>query len=96
MVNIGDEFCPNCGGKLRFYDVISRGVLDYEREKHYISVRRLVCTNCKRVHREIPEDVIPYRRYYKHVIFDGQLSLIDDYPCEMTIKRWRSLYLQTL
>lgn len=94
MVNSGCDICPNCGGTLKFYDVVNRTVLDYEREKHFISVRRLVCTNCKRTHREIPEDVIPYRRYYKHVIFEADQDYIDDYPCEMTLKRWRSLNLQ--
>lgn len=96
MVNFGCEICPNCGGKLKFYDVAPRRVLEYEREASYISVRRLVCTNCKRVHRELPEGVLPYKHYSADVIFKSRLEFIDDYPCELTLKRWASLKLQVL
>lgn len=96
MVYEGCSSCPYCGGVLKYYDSVSRCVLEVEREKSYISIRRLVCTNCKRVHREIPGEILPYKRYSYDVIKDIDILLIDDYPCDMTLKRWRSLIMQGL
>lgn len=51
----------------------------------------------KTIHRFLPECVHPYKQYDAEII-DGVIEgLIDsdtlgfeDYPCEMTMKRWRS------
>ena len=97
------EVCPNCGGRLKYYDSVSRIQRTKNRETHYISIRRLVCCSCKRIHREIPESVVPYAQYEKELITAVQEGIIsettlgyEDYPCNMTMSRWRSRYLQCL
>lgn len=97
------EACPNCGGQLKYYDSVSRIQRTKNRETHYISIRRLVCKECKKVHREIPESVVPYAQYEKELIVavrDGIISEstlgYEDYPCSMTMSRWRSRYLHLL
>lgn len=99
MVRTGATRCPYCGGDLRFYDTVSRGVKAEYGFKTYISVRRLKCMKCRRVHREIPLSVEPYKRYEKRIIFGlvfGKLSVAQieymDFPVKVTIKRWFAFY----
>lgn len=103
MVFEEGEACPLCGGNLRYYDTVSRIKKTQGGKKNYISVRRLVCSNCKRIHREIPEDILPYCHYSKQIVADVIHEVVtsadlgyEDYPCDMTMKRWRSRYLQVL
>jgi len=58
-------------------------------------IRRLKCTHCGRLHRELPDCLIPYKHYSSEVIsgvLDGVVNSDDkdseDYPCESTIARW--------
>ena len=59
-------------------------------------IRRLKCSSCGRLHRELPDCLVPYKHYASEVIsgvLDGIISPDDedsaDFPCEMTMRRWR-------
>lgn len=99
MIRTGETLCPYCGGNLRFYDTVSRGVKVEYGFKTYISVRRLRCIECNGVHRELPVTMEPFKRYEKRIIF-GLLSgeylrtSIEymDFPVKVTIKRWHAFY----
>lgn len=103
MIRMNEVECPVCGGKLRYYDTVARGIREEYGIKTYISVRRLKCMDCKVVHREIPENVEPYKRYSSRLIFGillGELkrSQIEymDYPASVTIKRWFAIYTSSI
>ena len=60
-------------------------------------IRRLKCSNCGKLHRELPDCLVPYKHYASEEIsgvLDGVISPDDedsaDYPCEMTMRRWHS------
>lgn len=87
--------CPDCGGDLKHYDKILRIVRTKAREKHRVILRRLRCVRCHRIHRELPEFIFPYKHYDGRIIqavLDGRITPetlgYEDYPCEMTMKRW--------
>lgn len=95
MVNTGNYTCPNCNGKLSYYDKIKRIVRGKYGKKRFIEIRRLRCENCRRLHSELPNYILPYRHYRRDIIegfVDGSLSQQDlyyeDYPCESTINEW--------
>lgn len=95
MVRNGITNCPNCGGSLRFYDMVSRVVRTKNRDTSKIYMRRLRCSKCNRVHRELPEVVMPYKQYETILVESVMDEIItpstfgyEDYPCEATMKRW--------
>lgn len=103
MVSDGISKCPNCGGYLRPYDKVTRVVRTKRRETDWVELRRMRCERCGRVHREIPDYLIPYKQYEADLIQGVMEGLIttetygyEDYPCEMTMIRWRSQNLQAV
>ena len=72
--------------------------------KHLI-IRRLFCSQCSHIHHELPETIVPYKRYSSEVI-ESVISArekIPSYPCEESTARririWFSLlrsYLESV
>ena len=98
MINNNQSNCPQCGGQLKYYDSVKRIVRTKNCMANKIIIKRLKCINCGRVHREIPDCVLPYKQYEADIIFGVIEGLItsdtlgfEDYPCEMTMLRWRAL-----
>lgn len=96
LVKEGNLICPFCGGDLKHYDYVRRIVRVEYGEIKWIMMERLICTRCGAKHRKIPSYLLPYKQYRKDIIqgfVKGQLSIFDleyeDYPNEITIKRWR-------
>lgn len=97
MVRNNISTCPTCGGKLKPYDKVLRIVRTKERKTVHIQLRRLQCSECGHIHREIPHFIYPYKQYEKAVIqgvlegyITGETLGYEDYPCEMTMRRWLS------
>lgn len=95
MVISNVSSCPECGGTLKYYDKVRRIIRTKGGVKEYIKVMRFKCVDCNRLNRLLPDTLYPYKHYVAEII-DGVLSGIitsdilefEDYPCEMTIKRW--------
>ena len=97
MISINESVCPRCGGKTKYYDKIRRIIRTKGRKTNYVMVQRLRCTNCGEIHRKLPEDILPHKQYEAEIIRGVVEGLItcetygfEDYPCEMTMIRWRS------
>lgn len=97
MVSIGVTTCPKCGGELKYYDNVGRIVRSKWGRTSRIRIRRLRCVRCRAMHREIPELIFPYKEYEAEVILGVLEGLItyetigfEDYPCELTMKIWKS------
>lgn len=87
--------CPNCGGELKHYDSVKRVVKERRGVKKQVKLRRLRCSECGKLHRELPETLLPYKHYESEVIKgvrDGHITPetlgFEDYPCAMTMMRW--------
>lgn len=95
MVIRNTSTCPDCGGELKHYDRVPRLVKTKGGEKQWIKVKRVRCTECSKVHRDLPNYILPYKHYESDIIsgvVNGIISTatlgFEDYPCEMTMKRW--------
>jgi hypothetical protein len=68
-----------------------------EEEKQLLKIRRLYCTPCKRIHHELPDCIVPYKRYNADTIkniIDGQSKNQDacsGSTAERIRKWWRIL-----
>ena len=87
--------CPECGGTLKYYDNVKRIVRGKGGKKQCIKIRRVRCIICRRLHRELPEFMVPYKQYETEIIqgvLEGFITSdtigFEDYPCEMTMLRW--------
>lgn len=103
MVKADKTVCPKCGGQLRFFDNVKRIVRTKARMTEWIVIRRLRCDVCGTLHRELPEELYPYKQYEAEVIIGVLEGLItcetlgfEDYPCEMTMARWMAHKQQIL
>lgn len=97
MVMQDQSTCPKCGGELKYYDSVPRLVRTKGRQTTRVLIRRLRCTRCGMLHRELTEFLFPYKQYESEVIIGVLEGLItcetigfEDYPCEMTMLRWLS------
>lgn len=97
MISINVSKCPNCGSDLKYYDKVRRIVRTKGRITQYVRIRRLRCSNCGKIHRELPAYIFPYKQYEAELIRGVVEGLItsdiigyEDYPCEMTMTRWRA------
>lgn len=97
MVEEGEQYCPVCGAPLSYYDHVSRMVRTKGGKSYWLKIRRLRCSNpeCNVLHREIPENVAPYKQYDINVIEGCVDRLItnetvgfEDRPNDITVKRW--------
>lgn len=95
MITENTSLCPKCGGRLRYFDSVKRIIRTKARLTEWLDIRRLRCTDCNSLHRELPEDLLPYKQYESEIIIgvlDGLITCetlgFEDYPCEMTMTRW--------
>ena len=70
------------------------GGIDSLGEKIILSIRRLRCVECKRIHHELPDMLVPYKRHVRESIEavitrEAEISVIAD---ESTLKRWRGWF----
>lgn len=97
MVTGDRSTCPKCGGDLRHYDTVKRIVRTKGGLKKRVKIRRVCCSKCGAIHRQLPEYLLPFKQYEAEVIFGVLEGFItpdtlgfEDYPCEMTMSRWIS------
>lgn len=88
--------CTKCNGKTKYYDKTRRIIRLNGGKKSFIFVDRYRCEMCGFIHRILPDHTIPYKHYDSEIItgvLDGLITEetygYEDYPCEMTMKRWR-------
>ena len=103
MVRTGDDICPVCRQTLQYYDTIRRVVRTKGRVTIRAYIRRLRCTGCGTIHRELPDYIFPYKQYEAEIIQGVIEGLItsdtlgcENYPCEATMKIWITQNLQGL
>jgi len=97
MVSNNESTCPYCGESLKYYDRVKRIVRTKGRITKHIKIRRFRCQGCCTIHREIPDFIFPYKQYESEIIIGVLEGIItyesleyEDYPCEMTMMRWKS------
>lgn len=91
--------CPHCDSRLKYRDSCIRYIKAEGGKNIRLLIRRLKCIRCKRLHRELPDSIVPFKHYSAEVIsgvLDGVIRAEDldteDYPCEKTMDRWQQWF----
>jgi hypothetical protein len=94
VIALDESYCPVCQSVLSFR-ATRRRVLwkgDTDTEKDIMIIRRLYCERCKCIHHELPDCVVPFKRYSAEVIENivtGQTT--KEPPCsDCTARRLRA------
>lgn len=103
MISNNTSTCQDCGGKLKYYDKVRRIVRTKGRVSKWMNVPRYQCSECGCIHRYLPDYIYPYKQYESEIIAGVIEGLItcetfgyEDYPCEMTMIRWKAHKSQLL
>ena len=78
--------CPFCEKELKVIGSRKRGLIEYSGDKKILVIRRLRCLGCGRIHHELPDLIVPYKRYSLEAvefIITPSEEHKDDYPCEL-------------
>ena len=89
--------CPHCQDELQPYDRRDRKFKDEQGDWKILVIRRLRCRNpqCRRIHAELPDILVPYKRYgvcsIQAVLTGNALAA----PAEESTRwRWKDWYIQ--
>jgi hypothetical protein len=95
IVRSGERnFCPCCNGPLKVIGSRRRTSINEAGEKIVLIIRRLYCGRCGKVHHELPDILVPYKRYGRECIetvLTGNATLTVSAD-ESTLSRWRSWF----
>jgi hypothetical protein len=87
-----ESVCPVCIGKLIVIGIRNRGLIDSAGDKEILVIRRLRCTKCRKIHHELPDKVIPYKRHCAETVENIISGETEDVCCdlvtEMRIRAW--------
>ncbi|WP_092472327.1 DUF6431 domain-containing protein [Desulfotruncus arcticus] len=86
--------CPCCGGTLKVIGSRRRSYIKDTGNINILVIRRLQCYNCGRIHHELPDILVPYKRYESKSIESviTSESLLTVMADESTIWRWRTWF----
>jgi len=92
VVTKDTSYCPVCGHGLIRRGNRERRVVSSDGQKIRLVIRRLYCFVCKRIHHELPDCIVPYKRHCSETIEEIAKGGGDKVPCEdrtiRRIKRW--------
>lgn len=94
MRNVPVSFCSDCRERLAVRDSRLRSFFDADGEKHLLRHRRLICRKCRKIHSELPDFIVPEKRYTADVVlgtFSSKISGKENTPCaaeNSTISGW--------
>lgn len=87
-----DSTCPICIGKLVVIGVRNRKTIDSSGSREMLVIRRLRCKNCRKIHHELPDMLIPYKRHCTETIesiLAGEVAdICCDFVTEHRIRAW--------
>lgn len=85
------HLCPSCQKKtLHAIGRRIRSVINSEGNRERYLIRRLQCPLCKRIHHELPNFIVPYKRYAAQVVEAAIDGKTHDLPCyDSTIKNFK-------
>jgi hypothetical protein len=88
--------CPCCDGNLKVRGSKKRKRITSEGKKLTLQIRVLKCLDCKRIHHELPDIIVPYKRYDREsieaVITGGTILEVAVSADESTINRWKKWF----
>lgn len=87
--------CPCCSGQLKVVGSRQRKCINALGEKMILNIRRLRCIDCKHIHHELPDMLVPYKLHVSEsieVVLNNDTSELSVVSDESTLNRWRKWF----
>lgn len=87
--------CPCCGERLAVIGSRQRKVVSECGDSRLLIIRRLRCSQCRKIHHELPDCVVPYKRYESECIEQVVSESVEPPSVaadDSTLRRWRSWF----
>jgi hypothetical protein len=97
IISEEETVCPLCGGELKYRDSRKRITKDILGDIRRFLLRRLRCIRCNKLHTEIPDIILPYKRYDTEAVqsvLDGAESASACAADDSTMRRWRTSFAE--
>jgi len=92
VISEEESNCPLCYGNLKVIGVRNRGTICCDGGREIYVIRRLCCKLCRKIHHELPDLIIPYKRHcadtIEKIIEDDVADVCCDFVTEYRIKAW--------
>ena len=92
IISEEESICPICIGHLKVIGIRKRIVINTAGDKEKLIIRRLRCRTCHKIHHELPDYVIPYKRHcsetVESIINGGAEDICCDFVTEHRIRSW--------
>jgi hypothetical protein len=92
IISEEDSVCPVCIGKLKVIGSRRRGLTNSAGYDETLVIRRLRCKRCGKIHHELPDKVIPYKRHCTETVENIINGEVDDVCCDFVtedrIRAW--------
>lgn len=92
IISEEESVCPICVGLLKVIGIRSRIVINTGGDKEKLIIRRLRCKICLKIHHELPDCVIPYKRHCAEtieiIISGDNATACCDFVTEHRIRSW--------
>lgn len=88
------SYCPYCSGEFKVVGSRKRILFRKDGTTSWLVIRRLRCKNCIRISHELPDLIVPYKRYESDTISDvleesqGLENICCPAECS-TMQRWK-------
>ena len=85
-----ESVCPNCNSKLKVRGSKKRWIIETDGTKTCYNLRQLQCMNCKKIHIEYIDKIVPYKHYSAEAISEALISSKSSCVAEnSTIREWK-------
>ncbi|MDR0324739.1 MAG: DUF6431 domain-containing protein [Oscillospiraceae bacterium] len=78
----GNSYCPVCAGRLSGYGWRQRILIEAAGITQTLLIHRLQCPVCERIHHELPDIVVPYKRQCAETIINVIDGKLEDVCCD--------------
>jgi len=78
--------CPICAAELKAIGIRDRYLINSAGDKDTLVIRRLRCTVCHKIHHELPDMVIPYKRHCAETVEKVVSGDVEDVCCDFRIE----------
>jgi len=78
--------CPLCAAELNVIGSRDRYLLNSAGDKEILVIRRLRCIICGKIHHELPDMIIPYKRHCAETVEKVVRGDVEDVCCDFRIE----------
>jgi hypothetical protein len=82
IINLDKTICNTCNIKLKIIGSRKRKYISEDLNHEILIIKRLQCPKCKKIHHELPDFIVPYKRHHVNTIERAIDKDTADIPCE--------------